>query len=94
MKLIARDPEAWSRSSAFQRWFRIENRHILGEVMAIYVKSVRIFTKLAISLSKKVRFSSRELRTSPIISEKDRGELIRAGALNDGFPVNKVAVDL
>ena len=40
VKLLASGPQAESWFSAFQRWFRIENRTSFGEVMANYIKSV------------------------------------------------------
>ena len=35
----------WTALSAFQRWFRIENRTILGWVTAIFVKIVEVLHK-------------------------------------------------
>ncbi len=40
VKLLASGPHEKMRSSVFQRWFRIENRTIYGEVMVICVKGV------------------------------------------------------
>ncbi len=62
MKSLARGQRAKSSFSAFLRWFRIENRIIFAEVVAIHVQSVWMFTKLAVSLSKMVRFSIRNHR--------------------------------